>query len=52
MLIIIFSWFFLLSNRETVINLGLLFFNKFSTSFIVFLFSSFAGLTPGLITVT
>ena len=46
--IIIFSWFFLLSNLETVINLGFLFFKRFSTPFSIFLLISSIGLIPGL----
>ena len=46
-----FSWFFLLSNLETVINLGCLF-NKISSAFIKSFFSnSLTGLIPGFITV-
>ena len=47
----IFSWFFLFSNLETVINLGLLFWNKFSASSKDFGSISFNGSTPGLITI-
>ena len=47
---ITFSWFFLLSNLETVINLGDLCFSKFSTLPKVFLFNSSTRSTPGLMT--
>ena len=47
---ITFSWFFLLSNLETVISLGDLCFNKFSTLSKVFLSNSSTGSTPGFIT--
>ena len=47
----IFSWFFLLSNLETVINLGDLILSKLSTLSNDFLSNSSAGSMPGFITI-